>query len=138
MPFGLKKIEKRGRSGKSTFSPSTCPETEKWGLYNWLALYSYFRKRVINSKSIEISIVRRQISKSGGKVFLLSLPLTNLSKKVDGSVISGSLGLQDSTSRTRPEKLAENMATRLTEFDYSLLSSLGIQKGNESIAQSKL
>ncbi|MBS3789086.1 alkaline phosphatase family protein, partial [Candidatus Bipolaricaulota bacterium] len=91
----LAKIKSQGLSGKleTTFPPLTGPAWSsfqtgvnpgKHGVYSWLDMSRSYKGEVINSSSIKVRTVWDLFSRRGGKVGLVSLPVTYPVEKVNG------------------------------------------------------
>lgn len=132
----LKKIKDRGLSGKleSTFPPLTGPAWSsfqtgvnpgKHGVFNWLDMKDSYEGKVINSTSVKTDTVWDFISSQGGKVGLLSLPLTYPPKKVNGFVVPGFLTPKDSDYRSYPKELADKLENSFPKFSNNVKEYIG-------------
>lgn len=126
----LKKIKRDGVYGKleSTFPPITGPawasfqtgvNPGKHGVYNWLDLSESYRGKAVSRKSIKTRTVWNHISHQGGKVGLVSLPLTFPPEKVNGFVVPGFLSPDDVETRTYPEPLEEALFNEVSDFEFT-------------------
>lgn len=125
----LEKIRDQGLSGnlKSTFPPLTGPAWSsfhtgvnpgKHGIYTWLDLRESYKGKVINRNSIKTRSVWRQISESGGKVGLLSVPVTYPPEKVNGFVVPGFLTPTAADQRSYPEELSSELYEAVPDYKY--------------------
>lgn len=125
----LKKIKQRGLSGKlkSIFPPLTGPawpsfhtgtNPGKHGVYNWIDLSQSYEGKVINQKDIKTQTVWNNISNSGGKIGLVSFPITYPPEKVDGFVIPGLLTPSTGDSHSYPKKAAKLLSKEVPNFRY--------------------
>lgn len=125
----LEKIRGQGISGKleSTFPPLTGPAWSsfhtgvnpgKHGIYTWLDLSDSYKGKVINRKSIKTRSVWSQISSSGGKVGLLSVPVTYPPEEVNGFVVPGFLTPSTADQRSHPQGLAKELYEEVPDYKY--------------------
>lgn len=125
----LEKIRDQGLSGnlESTFPPLTGPAWSsfhtgvnpgKHGIYTWLDLSDSYKGRVINRKSIKTRSVWSQISSEGGKVGLLSVPVTYPPEKVNGFVVPGFLTPSAADQRSYPGDLVKELYEEIPDYKY--------------------
>lgn len=126
----LKRIKENGLSGKlkSTFPPITGPawasfqtgvNPGKHGVFNWLDLSESYKGRAINSSSIQTKTVWEVISHQGGKVGLLSLPLTYPPVKVNGFIIPGFLTPSNDSSPGYPNGVQQTLKENVPNFLFT-------------------
>ncbi len=127
----LGRIAERGLSGKlkSTFPPLTGPAWSsfqtgvnpgKHGVFNWLDLNDSYEGKVVNSNSIKVRTVWEQISSRGGKVGLVSLPVTYPPSEINGFVVPGFLTPEDSGRKSYPDSVSEFLSSHVPGFEYCL------------------
>jgi len=125
----LAKIKSQGLSGKleSTFPPLTGPAWSsfqtgvnpgKHGIYSWIDLNDSYRGKVINRNSIKTRTAWDLISSQGGRVGLLSVPVTYPPEKVNGFVIPGFLTPSAATQRSYPENLVSELYEAIPDYKY--------------------
>ncbi|MBS3766207.1 alkaline phosphatase family protein [Candidatus Bipolaricaulota bacterium] len=125
----LAKIRSQGLSGKleTIFPPLTGPAWSsfqtgvnpgKHGIYSWLDLSRSYKGEVINSSSIKTRTVWDLISHKGGKVGLVSLPVTYPPEKVNGFVIPGFLTPSRKNHPGYPEEVAKSLFDAVPDFQY--------------------
>lgn len=125
----LEKIRNQGLSGnlESTFPPLTGPAWSsfhtgvnpgKHGIYTWLDLKDSYKGKVINRKSIKTRSVWSQISSSGGKVGLLSVPVTYPPEEVNGFVVPGFLTPSGANQRSYPKSLEKELYEEVPDYKY--------------------
>ncbi|MFB6290868.1 MAG: alkaline phosphatase family protein [Candidatus Bipolaricaulia bacterium] len=135
----LKKIKDQGVSGKlkSTFPPLTGPAWSsfqtgvnpgKHGVFNWLTLNDSYKGKVINRTSIKTRTVWKFISSQGGKVGLVSLPVTYPPEKVNGFIIPGFLTPKNSAQRSYPKQLLGEVESSFPEFNSYVDEYMGGSK----------
>jgi len=73
---------------------------------------------VINRKSIKTRSVWSQISSEGGKVGLLSVPVTYPPEEVNGFVVPGFLTPSAADQRSYPKDLAEELFEEVPDYKY--------------------
>ncbi|MFW6104573.1 MAG: alkaline phosphatase family protein [Candidatus Bipolaricaulota bacterium] len=127
----LAKIKSQGLSGKleSTFPPLTGPAWSsfqtgvnpgKHGVYNWLDLSSSYKGKLINRNSIKTKTIWNQISSNGGRIGLVSVPVTYPPEKVNGVIIPGFLTPSSAPDSTYPNNLSSELYERVPDFKYTL------------------
>ena len=132
----LKRIKSQGLSGKlkSTFPPLTGPAWSsfqtgvnpgKHGVFNWLDTSSSYDGKVINSNSIKTRTVWDFISSHGGRVGLLSLPVTYPPEKVNGFIVPGFLTPANCSDRSYPEGIVDDLEDSVPDFSYYVDEYLG-------------
>ncbi|MBS3766206.1 alkaline phosphatase family protein, partial [Candidatus Bipolaricaulota bacterium] len=125
----LAKIQSQGLSGKleSTFPPLTGPAWSsfqtgvnpgKHGIYTWLDLSESYKGRVVNRKSIKTRTAWSLLSSQGGRVGLLSVPVTYPPEKVNGFVIPGFLTPSSATQRSYPKDLISELYDAVPDYKY--------------------
>ncbi|MFW6104575.1 MAG: alkaline phosphatase family protein [Candidatus Bipolaricaulota bacterium] len=125
----LAKMQSQGLSGKleSTFPPLTGPAWSsfqtgvnpgKHGIYSWIDLNDSYRGKVVNRNSIKTRTAWDLISSQGGRVGLLSVPVTYPPEKVNGFVIPGFLTPSSATQRSYPEDLVSKLYKAIPDYKY--------------------
>lgn len=125
----LKKIKQRGISGKlkTIFPPLTGPawpsfhtgtNPGKHGVFNWVDLSQSYKGRVINRKDIKAKSVWETISNNGGKIGLVSFPITYPPEKLNGFVIPGLLTPSSGENLAYPQKAAKLLFKEVSSFKY--------------------
>ncbi|MFB6215228.1 MAG: alkaline phosphatase family protein, partial [Candidatus Bipolaricaulia bacterium] len=123
----LGKIRSQGLSGKleSTFPPLTGPAWSsfhtgvnpgKHGVYTWLDLSDSYKGKVINGSSIKTKTIWKQISSQGGRVGLLSVPVTYPPEKVNGFVVPGFLTPSAAGNRSYPDDLLAELKGAVPDY----------------------
>ncbi|MBS3787313.1 alkaline phosphatase family protein [Candidatus Bipolaricaulota bacterium] len=125
----LSKIRRQGLSGKleSTFPPLTGPAWSsfhtgvnpgKHGIYTWLDLSDSYKGKVINGNSIKTKTIWKQISSQGGRVGLLSVPVTYPPEEVNGFVVPGFLTPSAAKNRSYPEDLLPELMDEVPDYKF--------------------
>ena len=125
----LRKIRDQGLSGKleSTFPPLTGPAWSsfhtgvnpgKHGIYTWLDLTKSYRGTVINRNTIKTRTIWNQLSREGGKVGLLSVPVTYPPEEVNGFVVPGFLTPSSADRRSFPEDLIGELFEAVPDYKF--------------------
>lgn len=125
----LGKIRSQGLSGKleSTFPPLTGPAWSsfhtgvnpgKHGIYTWLDLSDSYKGKVINGSSIKTKTIWKQISSQGGRVGLLSVPVTYPPEKVNGFVVPGFLTPSTAGNRSYPEEILPELMDAVPDYKF--------------------
>lgn len=127
----LKKISQAGVSGKlkSTFPPLTGPAWSsfhtgvnpgKHGVFNWIDVSDSYEGNLINRNSIKTKTIWKQISAKGGRVGLVSVPVTYPPERVDGLIIPGFLTPSSGSDRSHPKELFSELNDVIPDFKYTL------------------
>jgi len=127
----LKKIRQSGVSGKltSTFPPLTGPAWSsfqtgvnpgKHGVFNWLDLSSSYQGKLINRNSIKTKTIWKQISSKGGRVGLISVPVTYPPEKIHGLIVPGFLTPSSTSNRSYPGEVVSELFKVAPDFKYTL------------------
>lgn len=125
----LKKIRDSGLSGKlkSTFPPITGPawttfqtgvNPGKHGVFNWLDLRKTYSGKAISRNSIKTTTIWNLISKAGGKVGLVSLPLTYPPEPVNGFIVPGFLAPEWEPNKSYPDQVTKDLSENFPEFNF--------------------
>ncbi len=125
----LRKIRDQGLSGnlESTFPPLTGPAWSsfhtgvnpgKHGIYTWLDLTENYRGTVINRDTIKTRTIWNQISEKGGKVGLLSVPVTYPPEEVNGFIVPGFLTPSSADRRSYPSDLIEDLLDAVPDYKF--------------------
>jgi len=125
----LEKIRNQGLSGnlESTFPPLTGPAWSsfhtgvnpgKHGIYTWLDLSDSYKGKVINGNSIKTRTIWNQISSQGGRVGLLSVPVTYPPEEVNGFVVPGFLTPSSADTRSHPDELLPELLEAVPDYKF--------------------
>ncbi|MEF8725887.1 MAG: alkaline phosphatase family protein, partial [Candidatus Bipolaricaulota bacterium] len=90
----------------------------KHGVYSWLDMSRSYKGEVINSSSIKVRTVWDLFSRRGGKVGLVSLPVTYPVEKVNGFLIPGFLTPSRKKHSGYPDHVAESLFKTVPDFQY--------------------
>lgn len=126
----LQKIRNEGLSGKleSTFPPITGPawtsfqtgvNPGKHGVFNWLDLSESYRGKTIDQSSIKARTIWDIISHKGGKVGILSLPLTYPPEAVNGFLVPGFLTPCDDKAPSYPQEINQSLYKNVPNFEFT-------------------
>lgn len=127
----LKEIKESGRFGPlhSTFPPLTGPAWSsfqtgvnpgKHGIYNWMDTRKTPRGELVNFSSISSDNIWNIISREGGKIGSISVPMTYPPPEdVNGFVIPGFLTPPKGRRKSFPKGLAKELNSKVPGFRYS-------------------